>query len=145
MNLASKAAEVNLGSKDHIVITMAVKSDYGVVAKDYVIMGNHWKHLISGSYLKRKIIVLPIEDYIEHRKNGADLDDIRSWKKLYLCLHWYISDCLDCVYCEALVLCPDIELQEIETAILEASGSYEERVQSVLDEFRCKGTKPAKR
>lgn len=53
----------------------------------------------------------------------------------------------NCLYCELLESHPDIELQEIQSALLDASGSLEERKSKVLDDFRCSSNiavKPAK-
>lgn len=137
---------ISLCSHNHKLIRLAIPDGkHNTVDEIHVIMfGDHWKKNASASIIVRNFYYLHIEKYAKRKQNGVDLDDKCNWVCTTLCSH---TNCFakDCPYCQALVLYPDIELQEIETAILEASGTYEERKAIALDEFRCSAIKPAKR
>lgn len=133
---------MDLVSEEHELLQLALNTNKGVVAQDRVVKQKHeWKQALPG---ERKIFVLSVNKYNQWRQRCADQEEWWQWNSMYLCNHHkYDSDL--CVYCQASVLNPDVELREIETAILEASGTYKERQAIVIQQLCCGAIKPAKR
>lgn len=133
---------MDLVSEEHELLQLAFAMKNNVVAQKRIVMQNHqWKQADPG---KRMIYVLSVPYYDCLRRAGADLENLDEWEPLDLCDH-HVLRATNCVYCQASVLNPDITLQEIETAILEASGTFAEREVTVIQQLCCSDIKPAKR
>lgn len=138
--------EMDLASEEHQCIRLAFSRNGIVFAAEYIMKRNFWNYTLSANsiWIERNVYVLSHDEYIAYQKRGANLDDNAIWVPITLCSH-DISFAKNCLYCQALVLCPDIELPEIEAAILDATGTLKEREQTVLQSFRGSAIKPAKK
>lgn len=117
--------------------------DEGVYSLEYITTGTHWR---SKKNNRRKVYVLDPESHRNRLLKGYNMADLTHWNYFFLCVHETPKNSEDdCIYCQLLILDSNIELQEIETAIWEASGSYEERQKTVLQSYRSsRAIKPAK-
>lgn len=141
--------EMELVTDDHAVVSFAEigwRDDIYVIGK-YVYVKESWKHPHSTGVGcdKRSVKVMSVYTYIHlTKKAGIDFTDEDYWYSLRLCDSVRLPVNGACIYCTLLARYPDVELDEIEKALLDASGTLQQRATAVLQGFSCSTVKPAK-
>lgn len=153
---------MELVAKNHEFVTeFKAFPSCAIITQDHIILRDSWKEKVSpyvdpaeappGSAHLHIAKALPPDWYAEKVEQGIDFSDSSVWCNVALSKTNRFSPCyvhfsdFECFYCEMLQCCPGVQLQEIESALLDANGTLQQRMRYVLDDFRRRTTmKPAR-
>lgn len=143
-------------SEEHLLTTFTMWKHNQVTTLQLVVKNESWKQtdlsdMLTGDHIHRFYFMEPSR-YENKLQNGRNLFSSANWNILNMSISPVMSAMDDpkgrgvCFYCEIIKCNPSISLQEIQTALYDASGTFKERATAVYERFCHPGvtTKPAK-